>query len=66
MWVFKNKYFHIVRSEWVDKVVRSLGSSSNCIHNGRACQSGRGGGDEQSNLRFVVIFLRLWDAVYTT
>lgn len=29
-------------------------------------QAAGGGGGSQSNLRFVVIFLRLWDAVYTT
>lgn len=50
---------------------------SNCIHRGRQAVANppassqparrrRRGANEQSNLRFVVIFLRLWDAVYTT
>lgn len=29
-------------------------------------EQGKATAAEQSNLRFVVIFLRLWDAVYTT
>lgn len=32
----------------------------------RAEEASKATAEEQSNLRFVVIFLRLWDAVYTT
>lgn len=66
MWVFKNKYFHMV-SGWVDGVwIRAL--LIGCCVDGELYtqRQAAGGGGSQSNLRFVVIFLRLWDAVYTT